>query len=79
MQCMQHLDVNSVVDATMERFGKIGMLINKVGILQYKNLVDMSEEGWANTININLVGAFLFYKAFLPHMLKSNSGVIIKC
>jgi NAD(P)-dependent dehydrogenase (short-subunit alcohol dehydrogenase family) len=45
MQCMQHLDVNSVVDATMERFGKIGMLINKVGILQYKNLVDMSEEG----------------------------------
>lgn len=77
MQCMQHLDVNSVVDATMEKFGRIDMLINNAGILQYKNLLDMSEEGWANTINVNLAGAFLFCKAVLPHMVKSNSGVII--
>lgn len=44
MHRMQHLDVNSVVDATMESFGRIDMLINNAGILQYKNLVDLSEE-----------------------------------
>lgn len=72
---MQHLDVNSLVNAPMEKFGKIDTLINNAGILLCKNLVDMSEEGWANTININLAGAFLFCKVVLPHMVKSNSGI----
>ena len=70
-------DVDSLVKATMEMFGGIDVLVNNAGILLYKNLADMSEEKWAKTINTNLTGTFLFCKTVLPHMVKSNSGVII--
>lgn len=70
-------DVNSLVKATMEVFGGIDVLVNNAGILLYKNLADTSDEEWAKTININLTGTFLFCKTVLPHMVKSNSGVII--
>jgi 3-oxoacyl-[acyl-carrier protein] reductase len=70
-------DVNSLVKATMDMFGGIDVLVNNAGILLYKNLADTSEEEWTKTININLTGTFLFCKTVLPHMLKSNSGVII--
>ena len=70
-------DVDSLVKATMETFGGIGVLVNNAGILLYKDLADTSEEEWIKTININLTGTFLFCKTVLPHMVKSNSGVII--
>jgi 3-oxoacyl-[acyl-carrier protein] reductase len=70
-------DVNSLVKATMEMFGGIDVLVNNAGILLYKNLVDTSDEEWIKTININLTGTFLFCKTVFPHMVKTNSGVII--
>ncbi len=70
-------DVNSLVKATIEMFGRIDGVVNNAGILLYKNLVDISEDEWTKTININLTGTFLFCKTVIPHMVKSNSGVII--
>ncbi len=70
-------DVNSLVKVTMEMFGGIDVLVNNAGILLYKNLADTSDEERAKTININLTGTFLFCKTVLPHMVKSNSRVII--
>ncbi len=70
-------DVNSLVKATMDKFGQIDILINNAGFLVYKNLIDTSDQEWEKVIQINLKGTFLFCKAVLPHMIKKNSGVII--
>jgi 3-oxoacyl-[acyl-carrier protein] reductase len=51
--------------------------VNNAGVLLYKNFVDMYEEKWEKTININLTGTFLFCKTVLLYMVKSYSGVII--
>ncbi len=70
-------DIHNLVYSTIGKFGKIDILINNAGILQYKNLIDISEEEWNKIININLTGTFLFCKAVLPTMIKRRSGTII--
>ena len=70
-------DVNSLVKATIEKFEQVDILINNAGFLTYKNLINITDEEWDKTIQINLKGTFLFCKAILPHMIKKNFGVII--
>jgi 3-oxoacyl-[acyl-carrier protein] reductase len=71
------MEVDSLVKATIDKFGEIDILINNAGIVFIKKLVNTSEEEWDQTINTNLKGAFLCTKASLPYMISKKSGVII--
>jgi len=53
------------------------VLINNAGITYVKELVHTTEEEWDNTLDINLKGMFLLFKAILPQMMKNNFGIII--
>ncbi len=70
-------DVHNLVKLTIDKFGKIDVLINNAGIAFYKNMIDTAFDEWSNTLNINLTGCFLFCKYVLPYMIKNNSGTII--
>jgi 3-oxoacyl-[acyl-carrier protein] reductase len=70
-------EVDSLIKATIERFGSIDILVNNAGIVFVKKLVDTSELEWDQTMDINLKGTFLCTKAALPFMISSKSGVII--
>src|ERR671912_849354 len=73
----KHSDVKTLVDVTINKFGKIDILINNAGIVYYKSIMNTTEEEWDKTIDTNLKGAFLFTKEVLPHMIKNKSGGII--
>lgn len=71
-------DVESVVSATMQKFGKIDILVNNAAITgAAKRMVDITDEEWEQTMDINLKGAFLFSKAVAKEMIKQNNGKII--
>ncbi len=70
-------DVQNVVKKTIEKFGKIDILINNAGIFpQVKPLQKISEKEWNDVIDVNLTGQFRFTKFVIPHMEK-NGGCII--
>jgi len=72
-----YYDVRSVVDAVVDRFGKIDILVNNAGITSDKTLLKMSLEEWLRVIQVNLFGTFYCIKAALPYMLENGWGRII--
>lgn len=69
---------HALVAETLQRFGRIDVLINLVGgYMGGVNLVDTSEADWERMLTLNLKSTFLSCKAVLPHMLKQNYGRIV--
>ena len=69
--------VGDMVKATLDRWGKIDILINVAGGAQRKNVVDLAAEDWDRIVNMNLKSVFLCSQAVLPTMLKAKYGKIV--
>jgi len=70
-------EVADLVKKTVKEWGKIDVLVNNAGICQFKPFLELTEEDWDRTININLKGYFLCAQAAAKEMVKQKSGVII--
>ena len=70
-------EVENVVKQTIEKFGKIDVLVNNAGITRDTLLMRMKEEDFDKVIEINLKGTFLVTKAVTPYMIKKRNGRII--
>jgi 3-oxoacyl-[acyl-carrier protein] reductase len=70
-------DVEKMVEAAMQRFGKIDILVNNAGIARDKLILRMTEEDWDTVLNVNLKGTFNCTKAVIKHMSKQRSGKIV--
>jgi NAD(P)-dependent dehydrogenase (short-subunit alcohol dehydrogenase family) len=70
-------NVQSVVKAALEKFGRIDVLINNAGISRIPALVDATEADWHSNIETNLKGTWHCIKAVLPQMLERKSGKIV--
>ncbi len=66
-----------VVEATMERWGRLDILVNNAGITRDNLLMRMKEEDWDAVMATNLKGAFNYCKAAVRPMMKARSGRII--
>lgn len=66
-----------MVKGTIERYGKIDVLINNAGIAQDALLLKMTEEQWTRVIDINLKGAFNCAQAVVEVMINQGHGVIV--
>ncbi len=69
--------VGETVQKTLERFGRLDILVNIVGGFSYAKVVDTDERVWDSMMNVNLKSAFLCSKAVLPQMIKQKYGKII--
>jgi len=69
--------VQAMIDAIMERFGRIDILVNNAGITRDGLLVRMDEQAWDLVLAVNLKGAFLCTKAVARPMMKARYGRII--
>ncbi|KKK38924.1 3-oxoacyl-ACP reductase [Mesobacillus campisalis] len=69
--------VCSMVEATLENFGAIDILVNSAGITHQSPVTDLSVEDWDQMIKVNMRGPFLCVKFVLPHMLERKFGRII--
>lgn len=70
-------DVQQLLKAAIEKFGKIDILVNNAGITRDNLLMRMKEAEWDDVINTNLKGVFLCTKAATRPMMKQRSGKII--
>ena len=59
------------------RFGGIDVLVNNAGIRYVKPFLELTEDEWRRTLDVNLTGQFLCCRAAVPHMLKAGRGKII--
>jgi len=70
-------DVERMVQAIMERFGRIDILVNNAGIARDKLILRMTEEDWDAVLNVNLKGTFHCTRTVIRHMSKQRYGKIV--
>ncbi len=70
-------EVTAVVDATVQHFGSVDILINNAGVSWGAMPEDMPLKKWQQVIDVNLTGCFLFAQAAGREMLQKGSGAII--
>lgn len=69
--------VKAMVDATLEAFGAIDVLINNAGISYIGLLTDMSIEDWNRIVATNLTSVFSTCRCVVPSMVHNKRGRII--
>ena len=69
--------VDQVVDAVVEKWGKLDIVVNNAGITRDTLIPRMSDEQWDEVINTNLRGVFLFTRAATKVMMSARYGRII--
>ena len=70
-------DVEGLVGAAVDTFGKIDILVNNAGFTRPALMIKMTEDQWDQVVDIHLKGAFLCSQAAGVRMKEQNSGKII--
>ncbi len=70
-------DAEATVKATLEKYGKLDILVNCAGITRDNLLMRMTEADFDAVIAVNLKGTFNFIKAAIRPMMKNRYGKIV--
>lgn len=73
----QKADVDAMVAATLQAFGRIDILINNAGVTHAADFLDLHEDDFDRVLRINLKSMFLCGQAAARDMVKRQSGCII--
>lgn len=66
-----------MVKETIEKFGKIDVLVNNAGITRDGLIMRMKKEDFESVIDVNLVGTFNVTRNVIPHMIQQRAGRIV--
>lgn len=61
----------------IEKYGKIDILVNNVGIVSQKDILQISMKEWNEVMSVNLTSCFLCCKYVLPNMIENQYGKIV--
>jgi 3-oxoacyl-[acyl-carrier protein] reductase len=70
-------DVQRMVQETVQRFGKIDILVNDAGRVIVKPMVEQTEADWDRVVDTNLKGVFLCCRHVVPQMIAHGRGAIV--
>ena len=73
----KNAECKAMVDAAVERYGGLDILVNNVGIGRGGTVVEVSEEEWDLVLNVNLKSMMLTSKHAIPTMIEGGGGAII--
>lgn len=66
--------VNSILKSSVDKFGKVDILINNAGIILREDAVNVSEQDWDKVIDINEKTVFFLSQAFAKQFIKQGNG-----
>jgi NAD(P)-dependent dehydrogenase (short-subunit alcohol dehydrogenase family) len=69
--------VNEMVQATLEREGRLDILVNNAGIAIRRPAVELALGDWDKVLSVNLTGSFLCARAAARPMIAARSGAIV--
>jgi NAD(P)-dependent dehydrogenase (short-subunit alcohol dehydrogenase family) len=69
--------IEAMAAAAIERHARIDILHHNVGVEEFGELLDVTEESWDRVFQINLRGAMLSSRAVMPQMIRQRGGSII--
>jgi NAD(P)-dependent dehydrogenase (short-subunit alcohol dehydrogenase family) len=67
----------AIVQAALDTFGRIDIVVNNAGILRDRLFFNMSIEEWHAVIDVHLHGTFYVSRAAAPHFKTQNSGAYV--
>lgn len=67
-------DVQALLAFTVERFGRLDVMINNAGLGGTKSLLDMTDEEWTRVLDVTLNGTFRCTRAALRQMVAQGGG-----
>ena len=70
-------EVKKLVEYTLNKYGKIDVLVNNAGIDNEKLFQDITDEDWQNVISTNLYSVFCVTQEVVNNMIHNKSGCII--
>lgn len=68
--------VKSLIETTVDRFGKLEILVNNAGVGRFGRVPELSEEDWDLMMGVNLKGPFLASKFAIPHLVKTKGHIV---
>jgi NAD(P)-dependent dehydrogenase (short-subunit alcohol dehydrogenase family) len=70
-------ELHSIVARTLERFGRIDVLVNNAAVALSTRFENITEEEWRRTFEVNVTAVFLLIRAAVPAMREQRYGRIV--
>jgi NAD(P)-dependent dehydrogenase (short-subunit alcohol dehydrogenase family) len=71
------VSVKEAIDATLQRYGALHVLVSNAGIQRYGDVVHTSSQVWDETFDVHVKGCFHVTRFGIPAMLASGGGAIV--
>lgn len=67
-------EIKQTVDKTVEKWGKVDVLVNNAAMMTFKKIIDLTADEWDMVMRVNIRSVFLFCKYSIPYM--NNAAVV---
>lgn len=70
-------EIDKMVSSTIEKFGRVDILVNNAAVFYFKKVTDLTEEEWDRTMATNIKGPYFATQRVVSEMKKLGKGKII--